>query len=387
MSFEFYATVVVGSIASVIVTYQFLGDQDCFRLVECCAKLCCRTCIKKSRVPSRPPTIEIPPPMYISSTRQRVILITDIGRDTDGPLALIALANNPRIELAGIITTGGNTVNRARTARYWLRMCGIQDEDCFVVPDYSKVDCIDVATRKRLNNCQVPLSADTANNSALYRCSRDDAVALLVAEVTTWKEHVHIMCFASTTTLADAFECNSTAMNQVGKIIMPGSVVEPLSDQVAVPVLDYDSSHSIAEDYRSTDYVFEMCASGSNAKIHVIDESLGQEYRLGKLDVEHICNYILTVRDTYKYIMDTDYEQFCEEHSIPKSTHPSTWFNHIQHVCIPSKTLAVLAYIEPHWFAHQTTQHRTYTATKKGKYRKGIKERLLECIEVKGVFM
>ena len=85
--------------------------------------------------------------------------------------------------------------------------------------------------------------------------------------------------------------------------------------------------------------------------------------------------------------MDTDYEYFSTEHSITKSTHPSTWFSHIQRVCIPSKTLVVLAYIEPHWFADQTTQHHTYTATKKGKYHEEIKERLLECIEVKGLYM
>ena len=387
MSLEFFFTILTSSIASVFVTYQFLGDRDCFRLIACCVKLCCCKYTKKTHVPNPPPKIKIPPQMYISSTRQRVILITDIGRDTDGPLALIALAKHPLIELAGVITTGGNTVNRGRVARYWLRMCGKTDADCFVVPDYSKVDSIDVVTRKLLNNCQVPLSADSANNSALYRHSRHDAVKLLLTEVSTWKEYIHIICLANTTTLADAFECNSAVMSQVGKIIIPGSVIEPLSDKVAVPVIDYDLSQIVAEDFRSTDYVFEMCASESNTEIHIIDESLGQEYRLGKLDVEHICNYILTVRDTYKYIMDTDYEYFSTEHSITKSTHPSTWFSHIQHVCIPSKTLVVLAYIEPHWFADQTTQHHTYTATKKGKYHEEIKERLLECIEVKGLYM
>lgn len=379
MSVEVFATCIVGSICSVFVAYQFLGKKDCFRLMNCFSNMCCLR-PKNQKASS---TIEISPQIFISSTRQRVILISDIGRDTDGPLALITLAKHPSIELAGVITTGGNTVNRCRVARYWLRMCGIKDHECFVVPDYSKVECLDDIRQKTLNNCQVPLSADTANNSALYRHSQDDAVALLLAEVSTWKEHVQIICLANTTTLADAFECNSTVMRQVGKIILPGTVAEPLK---TFPIIDYNTSRILAEDYRSADYILEMCTTTTpNTKIHIIDENTGSNYRLKKIDVEHVCNYKATVRDCYRYIKNMDYDHFCKEHNILTHVHPSTWFQHIQYVCVPSKTLVVLAYIEPHLFKKETTQQSKYTVTKKRKYVEDIKQRLLECIEVKAV--
>lgn len=380
MSVDFFFTILSGSIVSVFLAHQFLGDRDCFRLIECFAKLCCHKCIKNSSVSPRPSNIAIPPPMYISSTRQRIILITDIGRDTDTPLALIALANHTLIELAGVITTGGNTINRGRVVRYWLRICGIKDDDCFVVPDYSNVSGFDESTRKRHNNCQVPLSADAAHNSSLYRRSRDDAIGLLLSEANTWKSHLHVVCLANTTTLADAFECNPTVMNQVGKIIIPGSV-QDFRGNNELPVLDYQLSPTLAEDCGSADFVLEMCATASTA-IHFIEEIIDTEYRLNKLDIKHVCNYMRTVRDTYKYIMDIDYERFCIEHDVDRTAQPSTWFNRIQHVCIPSKTLLVLAYIEPHWFESYVTEHGVFTVTKTGKYRKKVKDRLLKCIEV-----
>uniref|UniRef100_A0A6T8I448 Inosine/uridine-preferring nucleoside hydrolase domain-containing protein n=1 Tax=Hemiselmis andersenii TaxID=464988 RepID=A0A6T8I448_HEMAN len=60
------------------------------------------------------------------------LFVTDIGRDIDDTVALLALAAYERegkIKLVGVVATGGAGVQRARLTRYWLRRLGYRDED------------------------------------------------------------------------------------------------------------------------------------------------------------------------------------------------------------------------------------------------------------------
>lgn len=56
-----------------------------------------------------------------------VVLDTDIGSDVDDLLALIVLADDPRVDVRGITTVYGDVALRARMARRVLRLMGCDD--------------------------------------------------------------------------------------------------------------------------------------------------------------------------------------------------------------------------------------------------------------------
>lgn len=70
----------------------------------------------------------------------KVILVTDIGRDIDDTIAIlvcISLHVQKKIELRGIVGTGGAGFARACISRWWLRRCGIPDSEVRVAADFS----------------------------------------------------------------------------------------------------------------------------------------------------------------------------------------------------------------------------------------------------------
>lgn len=68
-----------------------------------------------------------------SSDKRKLLLVTDLGKDIDDTVALAMTAASDAVQLVGMVTTGGNTANRARFARQLLRVFGIRDETCTVI--------------------------------------------------------------------------------------------------------------------------------------------------------------------------------------------------------------------------------------------------------------
>ena len=89
----------------------------------------------------------------ILPTRQRrqVLLITDIGRDTDDVLALHVLSRfleAGQTRLAGVVTSGCDSDKKAGIARGWLRQLGIKDSEVAVAYGRSRgVDKVVVPDR------------------------------------------------------------------------------------------------------------------------------------------------------------------------------------------------------------------------------------------------
>lgn len=375
LSYNFIENIMLllcGIFLATVGAYIILGDRDCFRVIKCLIELLLQSCFKKPnllhRQPEQPTAYSTACPTTkhdVPTTRQRVILITDIGRDTDSPLALIALAKHPDIELAGVITTGGNTINRARVARYWLRRCGIDDKDCYVIPDYSHFcSYTDVRKKKLYNHCHVPLCADDALHSTIYRNTRYDAVEFIVREVREWKEKIHIICLGRTTTLTDAFETNPKIMCQVGRVVIQGNL--KYENDATALILEDCISESLHEDEMATEILFESFEY-NGVPLHIVDQNIGEICRLNKEDLSKTTHYINTIRGTFKFMMDYDYEKFSTEHGLSEYKHPSTWFNQITCVCVPSKTLLILSYVKPHWFTDMIQHHDKHTVVTKPK--------------------
>jgi purine nucleosidase len=63
----------------------------------------------------------------LTETPAPAVLDTDIGTDVDDALALVLLARSPELRLVGVTTVYGDTLLRARIARYLLDQLGLPD--------------------------------------------------------------------------------------------------------------------------------------------------------------------------------------------------------------------------------------------------------------------
>jgi len=75
-----------------------------------------------------------PPPLT------KAIIVTDIGRDIDDTIALLvclSLHKQKKIQLCGIVGTGGAGFARACICRWWLRRFGIADSEVRIAADLS----------------------------------------------------------------------------------------------------------------------------------------------------------------------------------------------------------------------------------------------------------
>ena len=70
----------------------------------------------------------------------KVIMVTDIGRDIDDTIALLvclSLHKQKKIQICGIVGTGGAGFARACICRWWLRRFGIADSEVRIAADLS----------------------------------------------------------------------------------------------------------------------------------------------------------------------------------------------------------------------------------------------------------
>lgn len=73
--------------------------------------------------------------MQYSSTKEKLLLDTDIGSDIDDSLCLTYLLCQPQCEILGITTVSGDSVNRAKLASVFLKAAGIDN-----IPIYPGVE-------------------------------------------------------------------------------------------------------------------------------------------------------------------------------------------------------------------------------------------------------
>jgi len=133
-----------------------------------------------------------------------MLLVTDIGRDIDDTVAMIALSTYESegfFKLVGVIATGGAGEERARVTRFWLRRLGYKDEDVPVAACYApgKPICL-------LPNAEpgVPSFED----AAIFRGScKEKSAGELILQLA--KEHhgkLQILAIAPFSSIADALD-------------------------------------------------------------------------------------------------------------------------------------------------------------------------------------
>ena len=183
------------------------------------------------------------------------------------------------------------------------------------------------------------------------------------------------------TTLADACELNSYMMKRVGKIVIPGEILFRKTEQnqyMCCPV--FEKSLKLIEDKQSSQFVIgELCRS---VPFHVVNENVIQGMTITKQMIHELPGYLLTVRDTCKFLKDNNYDEFISLHKMPLNYQPATWFSHVNSVCWPYYTLMVMSFLEPELFETSTEQYGNFTnvpnITEKG--REDIMEELLNLV-------
>eukprot|EP00959_Pyramimonas_sp_CCMP1952_P266229 5566000-Pyramimonas_sp.AAC.1 len=143
----------------------------------------------------------------------KIILITDIGRDIDDTLCLLALQpylSDGRAELVGVVGSGGNSELRAAVARGWLRIFGYQDEQIPVM----------AGTARGVGGCYVPTGFPTPEQASLGTGNGSDFILDCARE---YQDELFILVIAPMTPLADAVDKDDNGvLKKIGAVYVQG---------------------------------------------------------------------------------------------------------------------------------------------------------------------
>ena len=183
-----------------------------------------------------------------------VLLVTDIGRDIDDTVALLALSTYQmmgRVKLVGAIATGGAGRRRAQLTRFWLRRLGYDDKD---VP-------IGVCLAPGKDICLFPScnpGVPAFEDAALYKGSTPDrsAAELILHLVDQYEGKLQILAIAPVSALAAALETQGgTEKMQKGiaKLLIQGQATVGEGGRLAPDFLAFN----LSENKEASTTVFE----------------------------------------------------------------------------------------------------------------------------------
>ena len=222
---------------------------------RCCFPLCC--CKRQRKCQCRCKSRQRPSKRY-------VLLLTDIGLDIDDTLALLvlnALRRQQKVEIVGVVTAGGASVERACIVRGWLRRFGIFDED---VP----VAACDSNLSLKKKKCSTPAFAPDKENAALYDKSR--AAELILKLARKYSGNLEVFALCALTPLAEALELpgGPQILRQGVKTLYIQGNWRPESEKSDKMAPNFDLSYNLQYDKNAATRVFNelQCASEDDAK-------------------------------------------------------------------------------------------------------------------------
>lgn len=201
----------------------------------------------------------------------KVVLVTDIGRDIDDTIALmvcLSLHKRRKIQLCGIVGTGGAGFARACICRWFLRRSGLADsevrvaadmspgmEACFVPEGVLKSPFVGPAP-KHLAHATVDLECDpddknpnlaqrrqrpkaTKNNAVIFALDHDahgldKGGALILSAAKLFKKELHLTAIAPMSPIRKAMlgadnkpdVASVKALQGIGKLLIQGQAIE-----------------------------------------------------------------------------------------------------------------------------------------------------------------
>ena len=143
-----------------------------------------------------------------------VLVDTDIGDDIDDALALALVLHSPEIELRGVTTVFGDTLQRARLAAYLLKDYGCED-----VPVAAGIEN-PIQWRHRPSG--VPQAAVLDAHEALPALSTTPGPKLIVETALAHPGRLTLLCLGPLTNIAKALTIEPKLITALRRIVMMG---------------------------------------------------------------------------------------------------------------------------------------------------------------------
>jgi inosine-uridine nucleoside N-ribohydrolase len=289
---------------------------------------------------------------------RKVLIITDIGRDIDDTLALCALnglMKQKKMQLVGVVTSGGNGVLRAQVVRGWLRRFGLLDEDVPVAACTKKVG---------QDECFVPKGTPlTAEEASLYEGVGNDkstlmvgaAAANLILEITQkYSGQLEIIAIAPLTPLAEAIRKDGT--NSL-KLIQEGIKMLHIQGQCKVKgnkILPDFAAYNLREDKDAARLVFDVLQDA--IPFRILGKHAAYQIQMTKSDFQNWDKIIGTnttdllnhVKENLNYFRKSDPINFTKLYKY--QANDNKWFEKMKLLSHPYDPLCVLAAFKPKLF-------------------------------------
>lgn len=276
-----------------------------------------------------------------------IALVTDVGRDIDDTLALLALLGaqrQRRIRLVGIATSGGLTRTRACVARGYLRAFGIADEDVPIA--------FGPYETKQPPGCYVPGNFPQGEDVAL---EEEDGASLLIRLAKCHGSQLRVICIGPTDPLADAAVRDPEAMRSIGAIYFQGQAVVEVGDFGETTIRPDMASFNFRESPEAASSVFSILQR--DVPMHFMGKFAAYRVSLTRSDVQEMeASTSLQLLDILKRTMNTfregNPELFYQLYPVAvEHRTDGAWFEHMPHLSHPYDPLSVLQLLAPELFS------------------------------------
>jgi len=150
-----------------------------------------------------------------SGSQKHIVLVdTDIGDDIDDALALALVLRSPEIDLQGVTTVFGNTLQRARLAAHLLQI--------FDRADVPIAAGIETPLLLRHRPSGVPQAAILDDRAKLPAVSARSGPALIIEAALAYYGRLSVICLGPLTNIATALRLEPRLFMAIGSIMMMG---------------------------------------------------------------------------------------------------------------------------------------------------------------------
>ena len=309
----------------------------------------------------------------LGDTRIPVLLITDIGGDIDDTLAVIAFNGlKEKVNLVGIVTSGGDCVARAVQAKLWQQHLGVPDDKCKVIvgpdPEYLRVGEYKVGSGYGISsNIDGQTNSEEQVQSLNLEYNSTEAILKIVDE---HKENLIIMGIGPLTPLGEAIkEDHSDSISKVKGIYLQGRLETDTDGQI-MPW--HINAYNFDQDKPASELVFKklrdkvpftLCGGPAAKQLTLTYDDYHEFHREGMPQIEGIM--WSNAEKEYKKNAQEFYAKY--EHPVEYQTE-ERWkdFMDFRAIAHPYDPMLLLALVNPELFdllpvknPHNEIVHRT----------------------------
>jgi len=271
-------------------------------------------------------------------TKTPILLITDIGSDPDDILALLVLLASDQFKVVAIVTTGGDTLNRARVATRWLQVTGSMQKPA-IVPDRSEFHAE--------TPCNLPHHI-TENTEPRNAELQDDAVETILRTADAHGQKLGILCIGQMTSLAQAVKRQPETMRGIGFLGIQGQLVEDERGRISPDL----AAFNLREDPEASEVVFSELQDF--VPFHLVGKYAAYQILLFREDVEGVPFLLEDIRQslqTFKLKNSTLFHKLYKEEV--RGEEEKDFLSRLSHIATPFDPLLIISLTHPNLFEHE----------------------------------